>query len=127
MAVININPPPGALYATYEELFTDTNADAGLNEATFTAVPAGEVHVIEGACSWNATRAIARLALTVVRGAVNYTIASVVPSAAYVSLQLYTPLTLFPGDALMFSFVGCTAGDDIYARAVGVKYGIELF
>jgi len=127
VALININPPPGTIVGTYEEILTNTDAAAGVVEASFAAVPAGQVWIIEGACCWNATTAITSCAITVTRAAVNYTIARYRPTAVYDGVQLYSPLTLFPGDFLKFTWVGCVLHDDIFARAIGVKYGIELF
>jgi hypothetical protein len=119
--------PPSTIIGSYEEVFSNTDAAAGVVETSFAVVPPGEIWIIEAASCWDATTSITSTAITLTRGGANYTFTRWRALATYDGVHLDHAITLFPGDCLKFTWVGCVLHDDIFARALGIKLGIELF
>jgi hypothetical protein len=119
--------PLKAIIATYEQEGTEV-AVGGFAQVDLTAVPEGEVWIIEAAAAWNNDHAGNRTSLRINRqSGTNVIIAQVVPTAAKQAAQLYHSVTLFPGDAMSGSFGSTTAGDDLFVHATGLRMNLEVF
>lgn len=118
--------PSSSIIGTYEERWEDSTADAGTNTKTFGAVPSGQVWIVEGATALNNTHKSTSVGICILRGGNIYAVARLAPTAAEDAVQINSPITMFPGDALFFFWNGCTLNDDIYAQVVGIKFGIDL-
>lgn len=127
MAVININPPAGAIVSSYEESQTNSDAPAGVVVMDYGIVPAGEVWVIEGGAAWNVTHAPTYISFTINRGGTYHTVCRAVPGGALAALSISSPFCLFPGNRVRVYFGGTILHDELRSSLVGVRYQIELF
>lgn len=127
MALVNINPPPGTVLGSYAQNYINTDSAAGTVTTAFSAVPAGEVWVIEAASVWDDTTDITSVKIRKNVGVGSYTIGVKNPVGTSDSCQLQCPVTLFPTEYLEFEWKGVVLHDDIFAHAVGVRFAIELF
>jgi hypothetical protein len=127
VALININPPPGAIIGSYVETYVNLSTPAGTLTVTFSTVPAGEVWVIESACCWDYTTDIAMAKIRKNSGGVAAVVANINPAGVNDAAQIFVPVTLFPGEFLDFQLATVVLNDDCFAHASGVKYAIELF
>jgi len=103
---------------------TTTNAAAGTNILDFSGVTAGQVWVLNAICAVNATHACGVISYYITLGGttVNCFVKNAPAAAEYVYLTGWWVLP--PGSVLHAYFTGCTAGDDLYADAVGFKMSI---
>jgi hypothetical protein len=127
VALININPPPGTIVGSYVQSFVNLDAAAGTVTTAFSAVPNGEVWVIEAASIWDATTDITSVKIRKNSGGAAYVVGVKNPAGTSDSCQIQCPVTLFPAEFLDFEWQGVVLHDDIFAHAVGVKFAIELF
>ena len=123
---IGITLPPSTIIGSYVESYVNLSTPAGALTVTFTAVPVGQVWVIEQAAVWDATTDITMAKIRKYSGGTSYVCAVVNPSGVNDGAQLYGPVTLFPGEYLDFQLATVVLNDDCFAHAVGIKFAIGL-
>lgn len=108
----------------YFEVETNDDCDAGTNNLYFSTVPAGEVWVINGIWAKNGTSVSAAIAMWVYFDSTLYHLETFTTPGADVSLNWTGKAILKEGDYIRVAFYGCTAGDDVLARARGYKMDV---
>ena len=110
----------------YVERLEDNNAAAGWNWENLTAVPAGEIWVIQAARADNATSQTTATKIELLSdGPTNTLIKDLLPAAGHHTCW-QGAVVLKEGDLIRAEFEGCTAGDDLTTSAWGFKMDIDL-
>jgi len=109
---------------TVSENVANTNASAGANTLNSSTVPSGELWIIQGISGINVNTACSRIVLFVCRSNLDCPILDQVSCTANVWVIWTGDIVLKAGDYLKAYFLGCTAGDDLYLRALGYKVAI---
>lgn len=110
----------------YVDSETDLSADAGTNNLSLTAVPAGEVWKVTSISAFDATSDITTLTLSVILGAVTHYLKVEAITVASQLVLWSGELILKEGDYVGAAFYGCTALDDLYLTACGFKMDVDL-
>jgi len=97
------------------------NAVGGVDTLSSTAVPAGEVHVIETIGCTDLTNVPTYNLIQTVKDGIGLILADLVQSAANRYTYWNGRITLWPGDYIACTFYGAVAGDDLYVRFGGYK------
>ena len=93
------------------------NASAGNNTLTLGTVPNGEVWKVTRMNAWNNTTPATEVNLYATRGAITHHIDYIVGAAAVNINTREMEIWLKNNDTLWAQFIGCVAGDDLYANA----------
>lgn len=110
----------------WAERATNLNADAGTNNLSTTAVPAGYVYWAAAVRMLNNTSTITQYRLEVLGGGVAVPLKFQDTPAAGDSLLWSGGLPLKEGDQIRAIFYGCTAGDDLYLDVWGYKMKVDM-
>jgi len=105
----------------YSERTSNLNASAGTNVLSATAVPSGEVWIIQSAGAFNINTNPTTINVSVFDGAVDGTIASQASPGINVRVLGTGAFLMKEGDYVRAIFEGCVAGDDIYLDVWGYK------
>lgn len=108
-------------YSRLSEQKVNLSATVGSNTLTHTAVPAGEIWILQGFSALNANSALISIYKQINQGAFSYTVGHSTNPLAGV-WQIWTgQLVLMAGDFPTSYFYSCLAGDDIYSQIWGYK------
>lgn len=105
----------------WAETVSELNAVVGTNNLYTAAVPAGYVYVLQGADCINVNSACTREIGPAAPGSLLILVQDAGALAGTVTMTGPCEVVLKEGDVVKSSFVGCTAGDDLYLRVWGYK------
>lgn len=105
----------------YAEDLSGTKSGAGTYQQASTAVPAGEVWVIEHMFGLNNTGARGLLVLGAITGGVFYRLAQNLTPATAELVSWTGHLTLKEGDTVRFDQYSCSNGDSMFGGVWGYK------
>ena len=100
------------------------NASAGINTLETDAVETGYIWVVETIATMNDNHAPSRVAFTAYRSGFDYPVLDTSLAAASTWTVWTGQIVLVAGDTIRAYIFGCTAGDDLYLRALGYKVAI---
>jgi hypothetical protein len=123
---IGIQLPADTLIGSYVESFVDLDSAAGQITANFTAVPSGEVWLVQSAACWDSITDIAMCKIRKNVGGTDYTLAVKNPAGLNDAAQIYAAVLLFPTEYLSFQWATVVLHDDIFAHAIGLKFMIDF-
>jgi hypothetical protein len=107
--------------SSYKDGSKDTNASAGLNYLSLTAVPDGEIWIVTHIVAYNDNSICSVLQLQMRSGDSTYLIRRVVNVAADEEILWTGNIIMEAGEYIRGLYAGCNAGDDIYLYALGYK------
>lgn len=111
--------------STASEQIATTNATAGTNLLTGTAITQSEVWVIKNCSTVNSNNASTVIYLQAVIGGVTVTFFRQAPGVAGVWYYTNCDIVLGYGDYVKCYHYGCVAGDDLYFNYSGYKFTIR--
>lgn len=110
----------------WAEKVVDTNADAGDDTLTTTAVPPGYVYVLTNLSVQNNNTSNTSIEVYCSDGSVNARIVVPLSTTATIADAWSGMIPLAEGDVVNALFHGCTAGDDIFIMVWGYKMKIDM-
>lgn len=119
-------PMPWGYCDTVVERNYEPNAAAGINTLASTAVPAGEVHVIQTVYASNLNTNPTAVVLGLKRGATTYSFHREAAPGAGASVENANPIIAKEGDIIVATFTGCVLNDDIILIITGYKVDLDL-
>ena len=117
----------GLIFGYYDRLVGQAayyDATAGNHTLESTAVPTGELWVVQQVSSINMNTAVTKIRLGVTTESTGCGLKDEVPAAADQWVTWGGQITLKEGDKIYVIFYGCNAGDDIILRWWGYKVSV---
>ena len=108
----------------YDERKSNTSAAAGTNSLVGTAVPAGEVWVVQGLGAVNINTACSKIHIRVDNGSTYCILVEDASPVAGNSVLWSGSILLAEGDKVTATFYTCVLNDDIYLDIWGFKMSI---
>ncbi len=106
------------------ESVKNTDTIAGSVAITSTAVPAGEIHVINHIVAFNTVSAVTTCNVYHRSGAANFTLRRVSAPAQNAEIIVATPIVIMGGDDIRAYFIGCILHDNIQLHISGYKLSL---
>ena len=104
---------------------SDTSATAGTNILTSTAVPAGEIWIIEGISARDVDNVPSKILLVATVNGISITLEDQQTVAAAEFVTWSGAITLSENDTISANIYGCTLNDDIYLQYHGRQIDID--
>lgn len=104
----------------YRELDSDLNAAAGQNLKTLSAVPTGEIWVVQHVVGYNDNRGV-RILLRIRDGSDRYDLKDEISSGAGVRVIWTGEVAMYPTEQIEVAFLNTILNDDLYWGARGYK------
>jgi hypothetical protein len=119
------NPLGFGYSARGSQQLVNTNAAAGYNNVSSSAVPAGEIWILSAASASDNSNTITQIDLSVTVNGNPVVIGFVLSPVAAQPCIALTQVALAEGDTIAAGFYGCVAGDDLYLRYCYTRIDID--
>ena len=103
---------------------SNTDASAGTNTLVTSAVEDNYLWFVQVAGLLDVNTAPSRVFICINRSGVDYPLSDTSTTAANLWLIWNGQVVLSPGDTIKGCFLSCTAGDDLFLRALGYKVSL---